>query len=102
MSDIKIVQTTVKRKPSRERGPFSSEEFNDFQDQVTRDLIELSSAANTNANKIVRALIDTYSENSYLKRRIASLERANEYKEFVSGKFGTKLNKYVLQMNLPN
>ena len=95
MSDIKIVQTTVKRKPSRERGPFSSEEFNDFQDQVTRDLIELSSAANTNANKIVRALIDTYSENSYLKRRIASLERANEYKEFVSGKFGTKLNKYV-------
>lgn len=95
MSDIKIVQLSTKRNPGRERGPLSSESANDFQDQVVYDLTELASAANTNANKIVRALVDTYSENLYLKRRIAALEKSDNYKEFISGKYATKLNKFI-------
>lgn len=95
MSDIKIVQLSAKRNPGRERGPLSSTDANDFQDQIVHDLTELAGAANTNANKIVKALIDTYSESLYLKRRIAALEKSDSYREFISGKYATKLDRFI-------
>ncbi|RMG74280.1 MAG: hypothetical protein D6710_01820 [Nitrospirae bacterium] len=93
--DIKIVQPSVQRRPARYRGPFSSEEYNNFQDQVVHDIRNLAGAANANASKLSRALNDVYSENQYLKRRVAALTADNEYREYIAGKGGVKTERFI-------
>lgn len=93
--DIQIVSPQVQRRPARFRGPHSSEDYNNFQDQVAHDIVDLAGGVNTNANKIVRALNRTYSENLYLRRRIAALEEARDYREFVFGKQALNTDRYV-------
>jgi hypothetical protein len=95
MSDIKIVQASVQRKPARERGPFDSTAHNLFQDQVAHDIVNLANAANANANGIIRAMEQLYSENQYLRRRIESLEEFKHYQEFVYGKQAIKTHRFV-------
>jgi hypothetical protein len=95
MNKIQIVQTSIQRKPARKRGPFSSEEYNNFQDQVARDLVNLATAVNTNANNIIQSLEQLYSENQYLRRRIEALEEENIYREFYYGKSALRVNKQI-------
>ena len=96
MSDeIKIVQPTVKRAPGRQRGPLSSQDYNDFQDAVYDDIIDLSKAANTNYNRLQRALRNIESENQYLKRRLASIEELLDYRELAIGKTGGKIDRFI-------
>lgn len=95
MSDIQIVRASVQRKPSRKRGPLSSEELNNFQDQVVSDIVDLASASNTNASKIIQAMTQLYAENQYLRRRIEALEESRDYQEFVFGKQGLKMHRQI-------
>jgi len=93
--DIKIVQPTVKRRPARFRGPFSSEEYNDFQDSVLHDIIDLASAANTNYSRHVQFQNQAFADAEYLRRRVAALEESLAYREFIKGKQGYTVDKYV-------
>lgn len=96
MSDeIKIVQPSIVRRPVRLRGPFSSEEYNDFQDQVYSDILNLSSATNSNYSNLQRALINIESELQYLKRRTAATEESLDYKEYVLGRAGAKIDRFI-------
>lgn len=89
--DIKIIQPTVYRKPSRKRGPLSSEELNTFQDQVVFDITNISSATNTLNNNISNANLQLYTEIQYLSRKLKTLEEQNKYVDFVNGKSFVKV-----------
>jgi hypothetical protein len=93
--DFKIVQILSKRDPARFRGPFSSEEYNTFQDNVVMDLTDLGVAANTNAQNLKANLQWTQSENLFLKRRIESLEASRDYREHTFGKASVNIDKYI-------
>lgn len=95
MTNIKIVQPQVYRNPSRFRGPLSSQEFNNFQDAVVKDITNLSTAVNANAQNILGANHSTALENAYLKRQIEDLRAALEYREHSFGKQNVKTDKYV-------
>lgn len=93
--EFKIVQPTVKRNPGRRRGPLSSEQYNDFQDEVVHDIVNLAGGVNANANKLLQALVNQYSENLYLRRRIEALEESRDYREFIFGKQSLRLDRYI-------
>lgn len=93
--EFKIVQPTVSRAPSRFRGPLSSEDYNRFQDSVVADIVNLSTAANTNASNVKFLAQQLNSENLYLKRRIQSLEKSLDYREHTLGKASLKIDKYI-------
>lgn len=95
MEEIKIVQPSVKRNPGRKRGPFSSTDHNNFQEEVVRDIIDLANATNTNASKILQAMTQMYAENQYLRRRIDALEESRDYEEFAFGKQGLRTHRYI-------
>jgi hypothetical protein len=95
-AERRIVQPTVKRQPGRFRGPMSSQEYNDFQDAVVHDLINLSTAANANSNRIDRALRQLYLENSYLRRRVDALQEEISYSKTILAKDNPiKISKYL-------
>ena len=95
MDKIRIVQPKTQRRPARHRGPLSSEEYNNFQDQVQADIVDLANASNTNANQIINALLQVYSENQFLRRRVEALEEAEGYREFTMGKQTLKVDRFV-------
>ena len=89
-----MVQPTTKRQPARFRGPLSSQDYNDFQDSIVHDITNISTAVNTNANKIVNALFQMSSENAYLKRKIEVLEQEVNYRQFNNAINGDKTSQY--------
>jgi hypothetical protein len=93
--EIKIIQPLVERKPVRYRGPLSSEDYNNFQDQVVHDIIQLSTAANTNYSRQVNAQKQSFSDAEDLRRRIASLEESKSYREFTYSKLGVSVDRYI-------
>lgn len=96
MSDeIKIVQPQIQRAPARARGPLSSEDYNNFQDQVFADVVNLSEAVNTLTNQFQRALRGLESDNQQLRRRASALEERLSYREFANGKQQTRIDKYI-------
>jgi hypothetical protein len=95
MTDFKVVQPLTIRDPARFRGPLSSSEFNQFQDNVVGDITNLSTAVNSNAASIRAILNEIQSENLYLKRRIQSLEESFDYREVVFGKANLKIDRYL-------
>ena len=95
MKDIKIVNPQTRRDPIRFRGPLSSEDHNSFQDSVVKDITDLAAALNANAQQLLDAQQNIALENSYLKRRIESLEQSLDYREFSFGKQSIKVDKYV-------
>jgi len=95
MADIKIITPTVKRVPARARGPLSSEEYNDFQDQVYFDITNISESVNTLYTSNARSNRSFESENINIKRRLDALENALHYKEFVNGKTQTNVDRYI-------
>jgi hypothetical protein len=90
-----IVQPLVKRDPARFRGPLLSEKYNSFQDAVVHDIVTLSTAVNTNAQKIRGISHEMTSEMLYLKRRLQALEEGVAYNELVLGKVGVKIDRYI-------
>jgi len=95
MNEQKIIQPSIIRRPARLRGPFSSDEYNDFQDQVYTDITNLSSAVNGNFSALQRAMINIESELQYLKRRTAAVEESLDYTEYVLGKSGSKIDRSI-------
>lgn len=94
-NENKIVQPGIKRAPGRHRGPLSSEDYNNFQDQAYSDIISLGNACNALANKLQRALRTVESENLQLKRRLEGIEQRFAYKEFIQGKTAVKIDRYI-------
>jgi hypothetical protein len=95
MEDYKIVQPRSTRRPARKRGPLSSESYNTFQDEVVQDVINLSTAANANSSGIRSLANQMALDNAYLKRRVDSLEESLDYKEFIMGKIGIKVDRFI-------
>lgn len=93
--DLKIVQPTIKRAPARARGPLSSEDYNDFQDQAYTDVVSLTEAVNALSNQITRMARGIDSDTQNLKRHIASLEERLAYNEFTSGKRSVAIDRYI-------
>jgi hypothetical protein len=95
MEEYKIVQPMTTRRPARKRGPLESAKYNTFQDEVVQDVINISTAVNSNASGIRSLANQLASDNAFLKRRIESLEEAMDYKEFIFGKIGIKIDRYI-------
>jgi len=95
MDELKIIQPTIKRAPARLRGPLSSTEYNDFQDAVFHDIMSMSESVNTLYNKLQHTIRNIESDNQYLKRRVSSLEETDNYREFVIGKAGGIVDRYI-------
>lgn len=94
-NEIKIVQPNVQRAPARARGPLSSEDYNNFQDQVFDDINNLSEAVNILSSRLVKALNNTESDTQSIRSRIDNLEEKLIYREFVAGKTGSRVDKYI-------
>lgn len=95
MADIKIITPTVKRIPARARGPLSSEEYNDFQDQVYFDITNLSESVNSLYASQLRSMRTFESELINIKRRIDALDQITDYKEFTNGKTQSNVDRYI-------
>jgi len=78
----------------RLRGPFSSSEYNDFTDATHHDIVNLTSAVNTNSNRIEHALKQLHSENSYLRRRVEALQQEVSYRQFQEASSSQKVTQY--------
>lgn len=94
-SENKVVQPTVQRAPARARGPFSSEDYNNFQDQVYDDIQNLSEVINVLNNKLVKILNTMESDTQSIRGNIDSLSERLNYREMVLGKAGAKIDKYL-------
>jgi len=93
--ELRIVQPRIKRRPARFRGPLSSEEYNDIQDEVFSDIIALSTAVNTNNNLLVNSLNQIYQELQNIRGRTSQLEEKDGYREFVYGSHAVNIDKYL-------
>jgi len=94
-NDNKVVQPSVQRAPARVRGPFSSEDYNNFQDQVFDDIQNLSEVVNILNSKLVKLLNVMESDTQAIRGQIDSLGERLNYKEMVLGKSGARIDKYV-------
>jgi hypothetical protein len=93
--DNKIVQPRITRAPARTRGPLSSEDYNNFQDQVYSDVIDISTAVNSLNARLVKSLEQSESENQHLRKRVEALEETESYRAFINGKLANKIDKYI-------
>ena len=82
-NDNKVVQPSVQRAPARVRGPFSSEDYNNFQDQVFDDIQNLSEVVNILNSKLVKLLNVMESDTQAIRGQIDSLGERLNYKEMV-------------------
>jgi hypothetical protein len=62
---------------------------------VQKDITNLSTAVNTNAQNVRSMSQQINAENLYLKRRIQSLEAAKGYREHSLGKANLKIDRYI-------
>lgn len=99
---IKIISPTIQRTPGRARGPLSSEDYNDFQDQTYSDIINLSESVNSLYNNSLRSFRALESENINLKRRLNALEESHNYREFIKGKGNYTVERYIDFHNASN
>jgi len=95
MADLKIINPTIQRTPARARGPLSSEEYNDFQDRVYSDILNISESLNSLYNTYFRIVRSFETDNISTKRRLDALENSLLYKEFVNGKMQIKVDRYI-------
>lgn len=81
MPDRKIVIPSVSRHPGRFRGPLRSDEYNDFHEEVVRDITNLSNGLNNLYSSLSQSLTVLDNETSYLRRQLKSLLNQKDYTE---------------------
>jgi len=94
-SDKKIVLPSVTRHPAKRRGPLRSDDYNDFHEEVVKDITNMSSAINSLYGLLARSMVVIDNEASYLKRQLRALSNQKEYSEKVSVINGIMACRYL-------
>lgn len=84
MAEKNIVTPSVKRNPVRYRGPLNSEDWNDFHEQVVKDITDLSNTVNLLYTNQYKSSIIFGNELLYLKQQVRSLSNQKDYYEKLS------------------
>jgi hypothetical protein len=81
--DRKIVIPSVSRHPGRFRGPLRSDEYNDFHEEVVKDITNLSNVVNLLYSSLSQSITAMDNEASHLRSQVRALLNQRNYLEKV-------------------
>jgi hypothetical protein len=95
MTDHKIINITSVRRPAKFRGQILSSDYNDTQEEIISDIADLANVVNSLSSKLSKTILILNNENSFLRRKVDSLQNQQEYSERISTTLGSVVSRYV-------
>lgn len=93
--DRKIFNPTVVRRPVERQGSLKSSDYNDFQEEVVKDIYEMSNIVNSLHSRLSLNTTVLQNENQYLRRQVDALRQQRLYSEQIAGQLGTSISRLV-------
>lgn len=95
MEDKRIINPTAVRRPVPYRGALTSADYNDSQEEIIADIINLGNAVNSLNARLTRSALITNNESAHLRRQVNALREQQNYNEQTAAKFNTVVHRFV-------
>lgn len=93
--DPSIVSTQSVVRPARFRGPLQSQTFNDTQEELVKDVANLTAAVNSIYSQLAKSIIILQNENAYLRRQVDLLRNDQNYYEQATASVNGLVTRFV-------